>query len=72
MLARLLQSAWASPVMPEQVASLPVTGLDGTRRRSNAPPGRAHLKSGSLRDEVRAALDDLVRWTALDLKPERR
>jgi serine-type D-Ala-D-Ala carboxypeptidase/endopeptidase (penicillin-binding protein 4) len=48
--ARLLQQAWASPVMPELIASLPVSGLDGTLRRSQAPLGRAHLKTGSLRD----------------------
>jgi serine-type D-Ala-D-Ala carboxypeptidase/endopeptidase (penicillin-binding protein 4) len=50
LLARVLQHAWASPVMPELMASLPVTGLDGTLRRSRAQPGRAHLKTGSLRD----------------------
>ena len=49
-LARLLQSAWASPVMPELMASLPVSGTDGTLTRSKATPGRAHLKTGSLRD----------------------
>jgi D-alanyl-D-alanine carboxypeptidase/D-alanyl-D-alanine-endopeptidase (penicillin-binding protein 4) len=49
-LARLLQSAWGSPVMPELVASLPVSGTDGTLVRSKAPAGRAHLKTGSLRD----------------------
>ncbi|MCW5667642.1 MAG: D-alanyl-D-alanine carboxypeptidase/D-alanyl-D-alanine-endopeptidase [Piscinibacter sp.] len=49
-LARLLQSAWASPVMPELLASLPVSGTDGTLLRSRAPAGRAHLKTGSLRD----------------------
>lgn len=49
-LARLLQSAWASPVMPELMASLPVSGADGTLIRSKAPAGRAHLKTGSLRD----------------------
>lgn len=50
-LARLLQAAWASPWMPELVSSLPVTGLDGTLRRSHgAPAGIAHLKTGSLRD----------------------
>ena len=49
-LARLLQSAWASPVMPELIASLPVSGVDGTLLRSRAAPGRAHLKTGSLRD----------------------
>jgi serine-type D-Ala-D-Ala carboxypeptidase/endopeptidase (penicillin-binding protein 4) len=48
--ARLLQQAWAGPVMPELIASLPVSGLDGTLRRSQAPLGRAHLKTGSLRD----------------------
>jgi len=49
-LGRLLQSAWGSAVMPELVASLPVSGTDGTLIRSKAPPGRAHLKTGSLRD----------------------
>ncbi|MGM9491621.1 D-alanyl-D-alanine carboxypeptidase/D-alanyl-D-alanine-endopeptidase [Ideonella sp. YS5] len=50
LLARLLQHAWASGVMPELVSSLPVTGTDGTLRRSTASVGRAHLKTGSLRD----------------------
>ncbi|HSV34199.1 MAG TPA: D-alanyl-D-alanine carboxypeptidase/D-alanyl-D-alanine-endopeptidase [Ramlibacter sp.] len=50
-LARLLQIAWASPLMPELMASLPVTGVDGTMRRSHAKgAGLAHLKTGSLRD----------------------
>lgn len=49
-LARVLQSAFASPVMPELMASLPVIGLDGTLTRARAAPGRAHLKTGSLRD----------------------
>jgi serine-type D-Ala-D-Ala carboxypeptidase/endopeptidase (penicillin-binding protein 4) len=49
-LARLLLHAWSSPVMPELASSLPVTGLDGTLRRSRAQQGRAHLKTGSLRD----------------------
>ncbi len=49
-LAQLLMHAWASPVMPELAASLAVTGRDGTMRRSLAPAGRAHLKTGSLRD----------------------
>ena len=50
LLARLLLAAWASPVMPELMASLPVTGLDGTLRNSRVSVGRAHLKTGSLRD----------------------
>ena len=49
-LGQLLQMAWASPVMPEFVASLPVSGTDGTLKRSRAAAGRAHLKTGSLRD----------------------
>jgi serine-type D-Ala-D-Ala carboxypeptidase/endopeptidase (penicillin-binding protein 4) len=53
LLTRVLQRAWSSAVMPELMASLPVTGLDGTLRRTRAnaaTTGRAHLKTGSLRD----------------------
>jgi serine-type D-Ala-D-Ala carboxypeptidase/endopeptidase (penicillin-binding protein 4) len=51
LLARVLQRAWSSAVMPELMASLPVTGLDGTLRRvKGGSTGRAHLKTGSLRD----------------------
>lgn len=50
LMARLLQAAWASGVMPELISSLPITGTDGTLRRSTATAGRAHLKTGSLRD----------------------
>jgi D-alanyl-D-alanine carboxypeptidase/D-alanyl-D-alanine-endopeptidase (penicillin-binding protein 4) len=50
LLARLLQQAWGSALMPELASSLPVTGQDGTLRNSRAPLGRAHLKTGSLRD----------------------
>ncbi|HYF18284.1 MAG TPA: D-alanyl-D-alanine carboxypeptidase/D-alanyl-D-alanine-endopeptidase [Ramlibacter sp.] len=48
-LARLLQYAWSSPLLPELASSLPIAGVDGTMRRSrgDAP---AHLKTGSLRD----------------------
>ena len=51
-LARLLQVAWASPLMPELMSSLPVTGVDGTLRRGRGKgsAGLAHLKTGSLRD----------------------
>jgi serine-type D-Ala-D-Ala carboxypeptidase/endopeptidase (penicillin-binding protein 4) len=51
-LSRLLQNAWASPVMPELMSSLPIAGLDGTlkRNRGSAISGQAHLKTGSLRD----------------------
>ncbi len=49
-LARLLVQAWESPLAPELMASLPIAAVDGTLRRAQMPPGRAHLKSGSLRD----------------------
>jgi D-alanyl-D-alanine carboxypeptidase/D-alanyl-D-alanine-endopeptidase (penicillin-binding protein 4) len=49
-LTRLLQVAWASPVMPEVMSSLPLVGVDGTMRRSRSAVGKAHLKTGSLRD----------------------
>ena len=49
LLARLLQAAWASPLMPELMSSLPVSGVDGTLKKSRATLARAHLKTGSLR-----------------------
>jgi D-alanyl-D-alanine carboxypeptidase/D-alanyl-D-alanine-endopeptidase (penicillin-binding protein 4) len=55
LLARLLQVAWAAPWMPEFVASLPIQGLDGTLKRWAGEPGRAHLKTGSLRDVAAVA-----------------
>ncbi len=55
-LARMLQHAWASPVMPELMASLPIAGVDGTlRRRASQAAGAAHLKTGSLRDVAAVA-----------------
>ncbi|TAL15757.1 MAG: D-alanyl-D-alanine carboxypeptidase/D-alanyl-D-alanine-endopeptidase [Aquabacterium sp.] len=47
-LARLLAAAWASPVMPELLSSLPIAAVDGTTRRMNGAAGRAHLKTGTL------------------------
>jgi serine-type D-Ala-D-Ala carboxypeptidase/endopeptidase (penicillin-binding protein 4) len=55
-LSALLQAAWASPVMPEFVASLPVVAADGTmkkRLRGERVAGNAHIKTGLLND-VRA------------------
>ena len=49
-LARLLTQTFDSPVMSELMSSLPISGLDGTLRRSRTTPGRAHLKTGALRD----------------------
>lgn len=50
-LARLLQAGWASPEMPEYLASLPIAAIDGTLKKKlngNGAAGRAHLKTGSL------------------------
>jgi len=55
LLAQLLQDAAASPLMPELMTSLPVSGVDGTMRRTQALAGRAHLKTGSLRDVTAVA-----------------
>jgi D-alanyl-D-alanine carboxypeptidase/D-alanyl-D-alanine-endopeptidase (penicillin-binding protein 4) len=55
LLGRLLAAGWSSAVMPELMSSLPVAGVDGTLRRSKGTPGRAHLKTGSLRDVVGVA-----------------
>jgi D-alanyl-D-alanine carboxypeptidase/D-alanyl-D-alanine-endopeptidase (penicillin-binding protein 4) len=52
-LAALLRTAWNSPYMPEFMSSLAIVGEDGTvkkRLRNGAATGRAHLKTGSLRD----------------------
>lgn len=50
-LERLLQYAWISPLMPELLNSLPITGQDGTLRPERwRAQGSAHLKTGSLRD----------------------
>ena len=54
-LARLLTQAFHSPVMSELMSSLPISGQDGTLRRSTATKGRAHLKTGSLRDVAAVA-----------------
>lgn len=48
--AQLLQAAWASPLMPDLAASLPLLGLDGTLRRQRQNVGLAHLKTGSLNE----------------------
>ena len=56
-LVRLLQTAFASGMMPELMASLPIAGVDGTLKRSafRVSQGWAHLKSGSLRDSTALA-----------------
>lgn len=55
-LGGMLETAWRSPLMPEFVSSLAISGVDGTvrrRMRNGEAKGMAHLKTGSLRD-VRA------------------
>ena len=49
-LARLLQGAFASRLMPEFVSSLPIVGVDGTMRRRSGAAGSAHIKTGLLAD----------------------
>ncbi len=49
-LATLLQGAFASPLMPEFVSSMPIVGVDGTMRRRQAAAGSAHIKTGLLAD----------------------
>jgi D-alanyl-D-alanine carboxypeptidase/D-alanyl-D-alanine-endopeptidase (penicillin-binding protein 4) len=55
-LGRLLQTAYLSPQMPELMASLPITGIDGTLKRvKSRASGSAHLKTGSLSHVVAVA-----------------
>ena len=55
-LARMLQVAWRSPYMPELMASLPISGVDGTLRRAKpSASGGAHLKTGSLNNVMARA-----------------
>jgi len=55
-MAKMLQFAWRQPYMPEYLASMSLSGLDGTLRQRFANTGlvgKAHLKTGSL-DHVTA------------------
>jgi len=59
-LGALLQTAYQSPLMPELMASLPISGVDGTLRRTRSSAignstGNAHLKTGSLNNVVALA-----------------
>lgn len=52
-LTGMLDVAWRSPLMPEFMSSLAISGVDGTMRRrlrSDETRGMAHLKTGTLRD----------------------
>ena len=55
-MASMLRFAWQQPYMPEFVASMSLSGLDGTLRRrfkDSELVGQAHMKTGSL-DHVAA------------------
>ncbi len=49
-LGDILLSAWRSPVMPEFISSLPISGADGTmkKRLNGNGAGRAHIKTGTI------------------------
>jgi len=49
-LGNVLADAWHSQWMSELMASLPVSGVDGTMQRRNVPVGAAHMKTGMLED----------------------
>jgi serine-type D-Ala-D-Ala carboxypeptidase/endopeptidase (penicillin-binding protein 4) len=49
-LGNVLVDAWKSQWMSELMASLPVSGVDGTMQRRNVPVGAAHMKTGLLED----------------------
>lgn len=54
-LGQWLQALWASPAMPDLIASLPLTGVDGTARRWQGAAGYARIKTGSLSGVVAVA-----------------
>jgi D-alanyl-D-alanine carboxypeptidase/D-alanyl-D-alanine-endopeptidase (penicillin-binding protein 4) len=68
-LGEMLLAAYGGPAMPEFIASLPLSGVDGTmKRRANEFSGQAHLKTGSLEGVRTIAgymLDDKGRRIAL-------
>jgi serine-type D-Ala-D-Ala carboxypeptidase/endopeptidase (penicillin-binding protein 4) len=50
-MGELLLAAYASPVMPEFISSLPIAGVDGTMKRrlnGTGTAGQAHIKTGLL------------------------
>jgi D-alanyl-D-alanine carboxypeptidase/D-alanyl-D-alanine-endopeptidase (penicillin-binding protein 4) len=49
-LGNVLSDAWKSQWMPELMASLPISGVDGTMQRRDVPAGAAHMKTGMLED----------------------
>jgi D-alanyl-D-alanine carboxypeptidase/D-alanyl-D-alanine-endopeptidase (penicillin-binding protein 4) len=49
-LGNVLVDAWKSQWMSELVASLPISGVDGTMKARNVTTGAAHMKTGMLED----------------------
>ena len=52
-MGRMLLATFQSPWMPEFLASMPLAGLDGTMRKrvnGQSVAGRAHIKTGSLKE----------------------
>lgn len=52
-MAELLMTAWRHPYMPEFIASMPLSGMDGTMRnrfRGTTLAGHLHVKTGRLDD----------------------
>ena len=49
-MGNLLTDAWKSQWMAELMASLPISGVDGTMKARNVPTGAAHMKTGLLED----------------------
>jgi D-alanyl-D-alanine carboxypeptidase/D-alanyl-D-alanine-endopeptidase (penicillin-binding protein 4) len=41
---------WNSPMMPEFISTLPISGLDGTMKKRKVASGYAHIKTGYLND----------------------
>ena len=70
----LLQTAFASPVMPEFISSFSLSAVDGTMKRrllGTGAAGQAHIKTGTL-DGVRAAAGYVLdangrRWTVVGI-----
>lgn len=49
-MTRVLVAGWTGPYMPEYLASLPITGRDGTMRRRRVALAEGRIKTGFLAD----------------------
>lgn len=48
--AKVLKQMWNSPLMPEYVSSMPLSGVDGTMKKRNVAKGQAHIKTGYIKN----------------------